>query len=177
MYNSIHRPRLAGGADLPRPRSRQAPDATLPTGLATASCTPIGDRVRVRILGELDCDSASRLRPGLYEALATSKRGLDLDLGGLGFCDCAGLGVLMELRQRAGSQGKTVVIRVGSPMLDRLLGLLGAQELFTPPDPPHIELRHPGPATTPSPKPEPSPGTMSAQGHADGIGCRQTPRC
>ncbi|MEW2511422.1 STAS domain-containing protein [Streptomyces sp. NPDC046870] len=175
MYNRVHRAQLAGGADLPCPRG--APDGTLPTGLATASCTPSGDRIRVRIMGELDRDSASRLRPGLREALATSKRGLDLDLGGLDFCDCSGLGVLMELRQLAGSQGKTVVIRVGSPMTDRLLGLLGAQELFTPPDPPRMEVRHPGPAAVPSPKPEPSPGTMSSQGHAQGIGCRRTPRC
>ncbi|MGW2710726.1 STAS domain-containing protein [Streptomyces sp. NPDC001356] len=175
MYNRIHRAEVAGGTDLPCPRG--ATDGIPPTGLATASCTPNGDRIRVRVLGELDRDSASRLRPRLHEALDASKRGLDLDLGGLDFCDCSGLSVLMELRQRAGGQGKTVVIRVGSPVTDRLLGLLGAQDPFTPPDPPRLELRHPGPATAPSPKPEPSPGTMSSQGHAYGIGCRQTPRC
>ncbi|MET8770836.1 STAS domain-containing protein [Streptomyces sp. NPDC004658] len=144
--------------------------------MATASRTPRGDRIGVRVLGELDLDSARRLRPGLHEALAASKRGLDLDLGGLGFCDCAGLGVLMELRQLACAQGKTVVIRVGSPMVDRLLGLLGARELFAPPDTPGIEPRHPGPAAAPSPGAGTSSGPLSSRGHTNGTACRRGPR-
>ncbi|MET9009959.1 STAS domain-containing protein [Streptomyces olivaceoviridis] len=177
MYHRIHQAQLAGGPGLPCPGSRENPDRPLPAGLATASCTPRGGRIRVQVRGELDLDSADRLRPGLYTALAASEHGLDLDLGGLDFCDCAGLGVLMELRQRADSQGKTVVIRVASRMVDRLLGLLGARELFTPPDPPPIELRHPAPATPSSPKAGTSPGTMSSRTRTDGTGCRQAPRC
>ncbi|MGW3465351.1 STAS domain-containing protein [Streptomyces olivaceoviridis] len=177
MYHRIHQAQLAGGPGLPCPGSRENPDRPLPTGLATASCIPRGGRIRVRVLGELDLDSANRLRPGLHQALAASEHGLDLDLGGLDFCDCAGLGVLMELRQRADTQGKTVVIRVGSRMVDRLLALLGAQELFTPPDPPPIELRHPAPAGAPSPKAGTSPGAMPSRTRTDGTDCRQAQRC
>ncbi|POX59000.1 anti-sigma factor antagonist [Streptomyces sp. Ru62] len=177
MYHRIHEAQPAGGSDLPCPGSRD-PDKPLPTGLATASYAPLGRRIRVQILGELDLDSADGLRPGLHRALAASDAGLDLDLGGLDFCDCAGLAALMELRQRADSQGKTVFIRVGSRMVDRLLGLLGAQELFTPPDPPRSELHHPAPATAPAPKTGTgtSLGHMSSRGRTNGIGCRQAPR-
>lgn len=176
MYHRIHEAQPAGGSDLPCPGSRENPHKPLPTGLATASYAPLGRRIRVQIVGELDLDSADRLRPGLHGALAASDGGLDLDLGGLDFCDCAGLGALMELRQRADSQGKTVFIRVGSRMVDRLLGLLGARELFTPPDPPRSELHHPAPATAPAPKTETSPGTTSCRGQTNGTGHRRAPR-
>jgi anti-anti-sigma factor len=90
----------------------------------------------VEIMGELDLDSGTRLRDDLVEALARSARGLELDLSRLDFCDCAGLGVLMELRQRAGRQGKTVVIRAAGRVVDRLLTLVGAEELFAAPGSP-----------------------------------------
>ncbi|MER6474537.1 STAS domain-containing protein [Streptomyces collinus] len=96
------------------------------------SCAPGDDRVRVTIRGELDLVSGSQLRGRLSEALAASASGLDLHLSGLRFCDCAGLSVLLELRRWALSEGKTVVIQDTSPAIDRLLDLIGAQDLFSP---------------------------------------------
>ncbi|AGS67120.1 hypothetical protein B446_33860 [Streptomyces collinus Tu 365] len=96
------------------------------------SCAPGDDRVRVTLRGELDLVSGNRLRGRLSEALAASASGLDLHLSGLSFCDCAGLSVLMELRRRALSASKTVVIQDPSPAIDRLLHLIGAQDLFSP---------------------------------------------
>jgi anti-anti-sigma factor len=89
----------------------------------------------VEILGELDLVSGTQLRGGLFEALAASAQGLELDLSRLDFCDCAGLSVLMELRRRAEQQGKSVVVRAGSPAVDRLLTLIGAGHLFATPGP------------------------------------------
>ncbi|WP_435279646.1 STAS domain-containing protein [Streptomyces sp. 1222.5] len=80
--------------------------------------------------GELDIVSGDQIRAQLYDALATSTSGIELDLSGLGFCDCAGLSVLLELRHRALTQGKTVAIRAADPTFDRLLHLIGAHELF-----------------------------------------------
>ncbi|MEU2420027.1 STAS domain-containing protein [Streptomyces sp. NPDC007851] len=88
--------------------------------------------MRVTFRGELDLLSGSRLRGRLSEALAASSSGLDLHLSGLSFCDCAGLGVLLELRRQALGEGKTVVIQDTSPAVDRLLDLIGAQDLFSP---------------------------------------------
>ncbi|TWV31516.1 STAS domain-containing protein [Streptomyces misionensis] len=115
--------------------SREGERAPLPPGLATASYTADGAWTRVEIAGELDLDSGDRLRGGLLAALARSDRGLALDLDGLGFCDCAGLAVLMDLRQRAVREGKTVVVRAAGPAVGRLLSLIGAEDLFAPPTP------------------------------------------
>ncbi|MFF0836735.1 MULTISPECIES: STAS domain-containing protein [unclassified Streptomyces] len=75
---------------------------------------------------------------------------------GLGFWDCAGLSVLLELRHRALSQGKTVTIRVASPEVERLLE--GAQELFSPPLSQSAKRWRAAPAIVPSPKPGTPPG-------------------
>jgi anti-anti-sigma factor len=86
----------------------------------------------VTVLGELDLDSARSLWPDLFRALADSTTGLDLDLGGVDFCDCAGLNLLLDLRRRALSQSKTLTVDTISPSVARLLTLLGADELFPP---------------------------------------------
>ncbi|MGW5369018.1 STAS domain-containing protein [Streptomyces sp. NPDC004009] len=112
----------------------------LPPGRAGVSYAMCGDRMRVTVRGELDFDSGEGLRGDLDAVLAGSTSGVDLDLGGLDFCDCAGLNVLLDLRRCALEQGKTVVIRAGTPVVDRLLTLLGAQGLFTPLSPHRGEL-------------------------------------
>ncbi|MFC9279590.1 STAS domain-containing protein [Streptomyces collinus] len=120
----------------------------LPPGRAITSYATSGDRVRVTVRGELDLVSGDRLQGPLGDALTASAGGLDLDLSELAFCDCAGLTVLLELRRRALSRGKTVVIRHSSPAVDRLLHLLGAQTLFAPQQPHHPTPRPLTPATT-----------------------------
>ncbi|MFE1290244.1 STAS domain-containing protein [Streptomyces sp. NPDC058751] len=123
------------------------------------SFAPAGDPVLVAVHGELDLVSGGRVRDRLREALAASSGGLELDLSGLGFCDCAGLNVLMELRHQAVIQGKTVTIQDSSPAIDRLLDLVGAQELFSAPRPRCAKPRRRGPVTVPSP-----PGTPPGVG-------------
>ncbi|MGW4434996.1 STAS domain-containing protein [Streptomyces sp. NPDC004596] len=110
-------------------------DEPLRPGRAGVSCTWRGDRIRVTVRGELDLDSGELLREDLGEVLAGPTSGVDLDLSRLDFCDCAGLNVLLDLRRCALEQGKTVVVRTSNPVIDRLLTLLGAQELFASPPP------------------------------------------
>ncbi|MFF9603772.1 STAS domain-containing protein [Streptomyces sp. NPDC014684] len=122
----------------------------LPSGRAGMAYAMCGDRMRVTVRGELDLDSGEGLREDLEAVLAGSTSGVDLDLGGLDFCDCAGLNVLLDLRRCALEQGKTVVIRASTPVVDRLLTLLGAQGLFAPTSPQSGELvamRLPSPCT------------------------------
>ncbi|PKW00261.1 anti-anti-sigma factor [Streptomyces sp. 1222.5] len=131
------------------PNSRNNASPLVPPTLAMAAYERRGSRIRVTVRGELDLDSAHALRPDLFQALADSTTGLDLDLGGVDFCDCAGLGVLLELRPRALSQGKTLALHAASPAVDRLLFLLGVQDLFTRPNPRLVAaLPHPAPAAS-----------------------------
>ncbi|MFC8363124.1 ANTAR domain-containing protein [Streptomyces griseorubiginosus] len=102
---------------------------TRPPCLASVEAVTAGDRVRVICRGELDI-GAEGLKPQLYDLLATSSTGVDLDLAGVGFCDCAGLNVLLDLRRKALDQGRTVTIASCGPALGRLLDLTGARELF-----------------------------------------------
>lgn len=102
---------------------------TRPPCLASVRAVTAGDRVTVVCRGELDI-GAQGLRPELYDLLATSSTGVDLVLDGIGFCDCAGLNVLLDLRREALDQGKTVTIASCGPALGRLLDLTGARDLF-----------------------------------------------
>ncbi|MFH8336412.1 STAS domain-containing protein [Streptomyces sp. AM6-12] len=131
---------------------------------AVALYSSRGARTGVEILGELDLDSGRGIRGKLREALTRSARGLDLDLSGLEFCDCAGLSVLMDLRQQAALQGKTVVVRAVSPMVDRLLAIVGARELFAP----AAEPNHPasaGFAAAPAVEASPSAALSRSRTH------------
>ncbi|AGS70655.1 STAS domain-containing protein [Streptomyces collinus] len=134
MQHPSHPARTRTAPGVPCTRGHAAAKHLAP-GRAVTSYATSGDRVRVTVRGELDLVSGNRLRGPLGEALTASTTGLDLDLSELAFCDCAGLTVLMELRLRALSRGKTVVIRRSGAATDRLLRLLGAQDLFSPPGP------------------------------------------
>lgn len=101
-----------------------------PPCLATIRSVAAGDRMNITCRGELDI-GARRLGPELSAVLDRSATGVDLDLDGIGFCDCGGLNVLLSLRRDALDQGKTVTVRACSPSVGRLLDLTGARELFT----------------------------------------------
>ncbi|KUO05686.1 antitermination regulator [Streptomyces caeruleatus] len=91
---------------------------------------PDGDRLVVKVSGELDLDASERFRRVLREALSRSVRGIDLDLEGVSFCDCSALNIMLYLRHRALEQSKTVVIHSTSAAVDRLLTLTGTRPLF-----------------------------------------------
>ncbi|MEU4799292.1 ANTAR domain-containing protein [Streptomyces sp. NPDC023327] len=91
-----------------------------------------GERLRVVLRGELDLEAGRLLRPDLRQALRRSARVIDLDLRGVGFCDCSGLNLLLGLRQSALEQGKILTIGHSSPWVDRLLDLTGTRHLFAP---------------------------------------------
>lgn len=96
---------------------------------------PDGDRVVVAVRGDLDLDSAEQLEHALRAALGAAVGGVDLELDGVGFCDCSALNVLLGLRERALRQGKTVALRTAGPAVERLLALTGTKMLFDVPCP------------------------------------------
>ncbi|MEV6409181.1 anti-sigma factor antagonist [Streptomyces bobili] len=105
-----------------------------------------GERVAVKIDGELDLECAEQLEHALRAALAAAVGAVELDLDGVTFCDCAALNVLLELRERGLRQGKPLVIRSAAPVVQRLLDLTGTAALFAGTDPdPHRDDDAPDP--------------------------------
>ncbi|MEU9431234.1 anti-sigma factor antagonist [Streptomyces sp. NPDC048252] len=107
---------------------------------------PDGDRVVVAVRGELDLDSAEQLAHTLRAALGAAVGGVDLELGGVEFCDCSALNVLIGLHEQSLKQGKTVALRTVGPAVDRLLTLTGTRMLFDAPDPHAPDPHAPGSA-------------------------------
>ncbi|MGW4806832.1 STAS domain-containing protein [Kitasatospora sp. NPDC004272] len=103
----------------------------------------------VRTHGEIDADTAPRLRRQLLRGLAAHPEAV-LDLSDATFTDCTGLRVLGEARTVAARKGGHLVLRsVGTPVA-RLLRLTGLESLADPPPPssrpsrpPHAERRTP----------------------------------
>ncbi|MET7568251.1 anti-sigma factor antagonist [Streptomyces sp. NPDC005492] len=90
-----------------------------------------GDRTVVTVSGEVDIDTEQTMQRALRLALARSPGGVDLDLTGVGFCDCSGLNVLLRARRQALADGKTLGIRAAAPGVGRLLDLTDTASLFT----------------------------------------------
>lgn len=129
--SSAHSP--TGGA-AERAKTAGAPAAG-PSFSVVTTLRPDGDRVMAEVSGELDLDTSERLESLLSDALNRSVRGVDLDLNGVAFCDCSTLNTLLNLRNRALRQDKTVALQSTSRAVDRLLGLTGTQGLFDRPGP------------------------------------------
>ncbi|MGW7266988.1 STAS domain-containing protein [Streptomyces sp. NPDC054842] len=97
----------------------------------TVRAVPAGDRTVVTVSGDIDMDTEETLEQHLVAALAGSVGGVDVDMGGVGFCDCSALNVLLRLRRRALEDGRTVVVRTPGAALHRLLSITGTAPLFT----------------------------------------------
>ncbi|MFF8835766.1 STAS domain-containing protein [Streptomyces sp. NPDC015130] len=98
----------------------------------TISMRPIAGGTFVSVHGELDIESATRLRTALMEALETCEDGggLTLDLSEVAFCDSTGLNALLRARLRAHSEHRSLTITAASPQVARLLEMTGAARLF-----------------------------------------------
>ncbi|MEU6255680.1 anti-sigma factor antagonist [Streptomyces sp. NPDC047043] len=102
-----------------------------PSGLTVGTC-PDGDRTVVTLSGDLDLSVDQELQQALRATLARSDHGIELDLGGVRFCDCSGLNILLGIRQQALAESKTVTIRGISPAAERVFALTGTLSLFAP---------------------------------------------
>ncbi|MFE2531336.1 STAS domain-containing protein [Streptomyces sp. NPDC059371] len=149
MQQPPYRAEALTAPDLPCPDPGGAAGLLPPGRVSVPSPNRDGIPTLVTLHGELDFASGARVRDQLGEALAASPSGLELDLSGLAFCDCAGLNVLLEIRHRAVSVGKTFTVQAASPAVDRLLDVVGVQELLASRRPRSMNPRHGGPVTAP----------------------------
>jgi anti-anti-sigma factor len=107
------------------------PAAVDPPAFLEIVTRPAGTRTLVTVSGEIDIDTEQTLQRALRLALARSSEGVDIDLTGVGFCDCSGLNVLLRVRRIALTDGKTLRVRAAAPEVERLLTLTDTSSLFT----------------------------------------------
>lgn len=91
-----------------------------------------GKALLARIKGELDLDSADRLRQELEASLEHAKPDiLVLDMEGVTFIDSSGLGVIMGRYRCLKKQGRKIIITKPQPQVMRLLQLSGLNKIMT----------------------------------------------
>ncbi|MCB5163984.1 STAS domain-containing protein [Streptomyces bambusae] len=141
---------------------------------------PGPQRVRARVSGEIDMDDAADLYEDLHAALDAGRRGLDIDLADVRFCDSSGLHALLDLNRTALEAGKTIALTAVSRPVARLLRITGADSVLTlhgrtPPAAPEFRtgIRRYGPTAhlTPAGELGTDPGSVLAEVSAalDGV--------
>ncbi|HEY2174829.1 MAG TPA: STAS domain-containing protein [Mycobacteriales bacterium] len=113
---------------------------------------------RLDVAGELDVASAPTLAATICRISRKPHQTVLVDLGALTFCDCAGLGVLLEQHLQLREVGSTLVLLNPSPAVRRLLALTGVDQ--------HLDIRGPHPAGPRSsgPRKGPNDRTRLSQG-------------
>jgi anti-sigma B factor antagonist len=97
-----------------------------------------GEGVLLRLAGELDLGSAPRLEGELKAVEEERPALLVADLRELAFIDSSGLRLLLVAAERAAQDGRRFVVVRGSPEVDRILQITGADRqlelVSSPPD-------------------------------------------
>jgi anti-sigma B factor antagonist len=94
------------------------------------------DGTVVEVTGEIDLDTAPRMREVLDAALETGDP-VVIDMHGVTFMDSTGFGVLVLVNLRAMRTGTPVALRAVPDRIRNLLGLLGLEAVLAiEPEPP-----------------------------------------
>src|ERR1700722_6257528 len=101
-----------------------------PGYLAVEVAKTAGGLVVCRIVGDLDLGGVGRARTGLDRAVALGEPLVVVDLAGVGFCDSAGLNLLLQVRLEAEHVGVRLGLAALSSPVARIFELTGASELF-----------------------------------------------
>ncbi|MFD3549190.1 STAS domain-containing protein [Streptomyces sp. NPDC058655] len=101
-------------------------------------CGP--DACEVTVTGELDVATGPDLHDALARAITTS-RNVTVDLSGMDFCDCTGLGVLLAAARLARARGTDLQLRSVPHTLARLLRLFPTSNALSVADGPGPSLR------------------------------------
>jgi anti-anti-sigma factor len=102
------------------------PTAASRLGITTFAGVPL----LVEICGEIDIYSAPALRDELLRVIRHCGPQLALDLAGVTFIDCAGVGALLATRRRAWLEDGSMQVIGASPRVRRLISLLGLEWAF-----------------------------------------------
>jgi len=84
----------------------------------------------VRLIGDLDLATASRLRTEFIDLVGHGVRTITVDLGGLDFIDSTGLGVLVGGLKRLREHGGDLALRSPSASALKVFEITGLTKLF-----------------------------------------------
>lgn len=87
-----------------------------------------GDASRLVVTGEVDVSNATELRSAIEGAFAQGARRVEVDLAHVAYIDSTGIGVLVGASQRAGNDGRELVVANPQTNVRRVLGLLGVEK-------------------------------------------------
>jgi anti-anti-sigma factor len=97
----------------------------------TFSLVPAGDRVRLRVTGELDLSTRESFISAALGALEATPALLELDFAGVAFCDSSGVSGLLAVHRMAAGAGKRVVLANLRPQLVLTLSVAGLLDTLT----------------------------------------------
>jgi anti-sigma B factor antagonist len=104
-------------------------DVSTPGGLSIWS--EFGDGVaRVSLQGELDLAGAQQMEDRMTAIDEQNPSRVIVDLGGLAFIDSTGLRLLLQADARARERGYELVLRPGSPPVQRVFEVTGALDVL-----------------------------------------------
>src|SRR5215207_1290717 len=92
--------------------------------------TRVGGEACVAVAGEVDVDTAPRMRDALLEAIAEGEA-VFVDLGSVTFMDSVGLSALIVARHAADARGLPLRLRNVPPRVLKLLTLTGLDDWLT----------------------------------------------
>lgn len=87
-------------------------------------------RATVRVAGELDLCCVDEFSDELAAVLSDGYRSIELDLENLAFCDASGLRAIFQADRWLRSDGGRLSITGASPILRRLLEIVGMSDLL-----------------------------------------------
>lgn len=96
--------------------------------IITVATEPGGDTL-LTVSGELDIATGEELRRQLHRALA-QRQPVTVDLSGVTFFDCSGLGALISARRQAAVTGAQLRLRAISPAVEKILRLTRLEMAF-----------------------------------------------
>ena len=89
-----------------------------------------GDTAVLRVEGDVDLSSSGPLEASVASVVDSGVRRLVLDLGDVAFLDCAGIRLLLTVRELTESKGGWLRLERVPPMVLRVLRLTGTHTLL-----------------------------------------------
>lgn len=92
-----------------------------------------GDRVSVRVTGDVDLATADKVGVALDDALAKAGREIWVDLSAVTFLDSTGIRALVQGHRRADTQGVRLYVHGAQQWVAKVLEVTGVGPLLAPP--------------------------------------------
>ncbi len=97
----------------------------------TFSTEKIGDKLRIRLHGEVDHHNAAEVRVRIDRILETEQPGVFyFNLSGVTFCDSSGLGLVMGRMRKCAQLDTVLIVESPSEAVGKILNIAGMDKLI-----------------------------------------------